>query len=217
MRRAIVILSILLCAWGAIAQSRIRMGLGFSVSSGGSFSTYLASTPITPFGELEYEKRLAGSVSLVTGATFFGAAYTTTESSFGSGSKFNAYFIGVPMLMRWNFGNKNLVCFDFGIQPFYLVNARLEETITKFGDTRTYSGDITQYSNRIYVGPRFQIQYMINRLMVGFSVTIPFGGQSSISTLTHHWPLNQQQSTYLGSNGYSDFYITSVKLSYRIK
>lgn len=200
-----------------LAQSRVRVGLGFSSSTGGSLATYFASSPATLFAEIEYEKRLAGSISLVTGATFFGAGYVTEESSFGSASKFNASYIGVPMLMRFNFGNKNLACMDFGLQPYYLVNAQLEESITKFGEQRTYSGNITEYSNRLYVGLRFQGLYMINRIMLGFVITTPFSGQTTISTLSSHWPLNQQQSTYLGSNGYSDFFMYTFKVSYRIK
>ncbi len=42
-------------------------------------------------------------------------------------------------------------------------------------------------------------------------------GQQSINGLADHWGLNAQESTFLNSNGYSDFFIGGFKVGCRIR
>lgn len=206
--------------WGslpAVAQSRIYLSVGTASSIGGNFSTYLATHSALPTAELEFEKKIIGSVCLLTGLSTFGVDYSNDDTSFGSKSTFNARYLAVPLLARWNVQNKNYYYFDFGLQPYYLLDAHLEESITRFGNVRTAQGDITAYSNRFFMSARFQQTMAFNRFTISIFQYFSFHGQSSVKNLADHWSFNQQQSTYLLSNGYSDFFVLGLKVGVRIK
>jgi hypothetical protein len=208
---------VLMLAVSVCAQSRIYVSAGTSISLGGNISTVFASSPAQLYADVEWQKKMAGSISFVTALSTFGVAYSNDETAFGSQSVFKATYVAVPLMLRWNFGNKNTMYLDAGLQPQYLAKAHLQETLDKFGAARNAEGDITAYSNRLYVAAKFQFSVAINRLMLSMFIISPFSGQQSVSGLADHWKLNQQQSTYLLSNGYSDYYLFGFKAGVRIK
>ncbi len=167
--------------------------------------------------DIEYEKRLIGSFSMVTGASLFNAGYVTTDGSFSSLSEFKATYVAVPLLARWNVGNRNFFYLDFGLVPYYLLHAHLTESMQQFNGTVTVEGDVTPYSNRFYYASKIQMLYCINRFNIGFYFVAPAKGQSSIRNLEGNWGLNNQQSTYLLSNGFSDYFIGGLKAGWRIR
>ena len=205
------------------AQSKLYISGGISTVFGSGLNIFLGnSSPATTkynyrAFDLEYEKRLYGSFSLVSGLSYFNAGYKTDDPSFSALSEFVANYAAVPLMARWNAGNKNFFVLDFGIAPFYLVNAHLKETITKFNSPTTVEGDITKYSNRFYFGYKVQMLFLVNRFYIGLFVIAPAQGQTSLRGLNNHWGLNAQQSTYLLSNGFSDFFVSGLKLGVRIK
>ena len=209
--------------WGslpALAQSRIYLSVGTAGSSPvsrQSVSDQRATSSAQPTLELEFEKKIIGSVCLLTGLSTFGVSYSNDYGPPGSVSRFNARYLAVPLLARWNIRNRNSFYFDIGIQPYYLLDAHLEESITRFGDLRTAQGDITAYSNRFFMSTRFQVTKAFNRINISFFVFSAFAGQSSIKDLADHWPFNEQQSTYLISEGYSSLLVLGLKVGVRIK
>jgi len=212
----------LLCyAFSGKAQSRLYVTGGVSTVFGSGVNVLLGSDFSTEFNylafDVEYEKRVIGSFNFVTGVSLFNSGYTTTDDSFSSLSDFAAYYVAVPLMARWNVGNKNMFYLDFGLAPYYLVDAQLTESITEFGSTKTVSGDITEYSNRFYYASKFQMIILMNRFQIGMFMLFPAKGQSTLKDLEDHWGLNSQQSTYLLSNGFSDYQILGIKAGFRIR
>lgn len=201
----------------AAAQSRIYLSGGIATSYGGNLNTLFASHQPELCADLEWERKITGSINLLTGLSTFGVGYMSNSSSFGSPSAFSSTYLAVPVLVRWNMGNKNFLYFDFGLQPYYLIKAHLKEHYYKFGEDRIAEGDITSYSNRLFAGAKFQETVAFNRLTLSLFIIFPFKGQTTIKNLADHWALNQQQSTYLESNGYSNFAVFGFKLGVRIK
>lgn len=210
------------CSISVLAQSKLYLAGGISSVFGSGANILLGSSS---FGlnykyravDLEYEKRLSGSFNFVSGLSYFDAGYETDDPSFSALSKLNAHYAALPLMVRWNAANKNYLLLDFGLAPFYLINAHLKETLTKFSTPLTVEGDITKYSNRFYLAYKFQMLILINRFYIGLYMITPFKGQTSLRGLENHWGLNAQQSTYLLSNGFSDFFISGFKLGVRIK
>jgi hypothetical protein len=199
------------------AQTRMFVSLGGSLSAGGNATTKFGVSGNLA-GDVEWDKKVMGTLHVVTGISTFGVSYSSSNTSFGSyTSKFNAQYVGVPVMARWNVGNRNFLYLDMGLITYYLAYAKLTESIQKFGSTQTYSGNIAPYSNRLYIGFKVQFGFAINRLSISDFFIYQFKGQETINNLENHWGLNSQQSTYLISNGYSDFRVFGIKLSYRIR
>jgi hypothetical protein len=216
MKKALVLLLLFIVA-NTFGQSRIYVAGGISTSIGGNITTTFAGAPAQLSVDIEWQKKVAGSISFATGLSTFGTAYTTNTSSFGSQSNYKATYIAVPLLIRWNMGNKNIGYLDFGLQPQFLASAHLQESIDKFGTIKNAEGDITAYSNRLYIATKFQYSILINRLLIGLYIITPFTGQQSVKGLQDHWALNQQQSTYLLANGYSDYWVFGIRAGVRLK
>lgn len=172
-----------------------------------------------PTFDAEYQTRVIGSFNFLTGLSLVSAGYKTTDDSFSSASEFNAMYVGVPLMARWNAGNKNYLYLDFGMMPLYLARAHLKESFDKFAnnDPVVVEGNITDYSNRLYYAFKFQMLILVNRFYVGLYLVTPSKGQSTLKGLDGHWGLNSQQSTYLLSNGFSDFSIMGFKAGVRIR
>lgn len=210
-----------LCANMVMGQSKLYIdggissviGSGTNLLFGSNYSIKLKYKSL----DVEYEKRLIGSFSMVTGASLFTAGYVTTDGSFSSLSEFKATYVAVPLLARWNVGNRNFFYLDFGLVPYFLLRAHLTESIRQFNNKVTVEGDVTPYSNRFYFASKIQMIYCINRFNIGLYFVAPAKGQSSIKNLGGNWGLNNQQSTYLLSNGFSDYFIMGIKTGWRIK
>lgn len=217
-------LLILLINLTAIGQSKIYVGGGLSNIFGSGVNIFLGQEGSLmkfnyPVLDVEYQTRVIGSFNFVTGLSVATAGYNTTDDSFSSASAFNATYLGVPLMARWNAGNKNYVYLDFGMMPMYLVRAHLKESFDKFSnnDPVIVEGDVTNYSNRFYYTFKFQMLVLMNRFYLGVYFIQPSKGQSTLKGLDGHWGLNSEQSTYLLSNGFSDFSIIGFKAGVRIK
>ena len=217
MKKGLIILIFLAGSQKTIGQTRIYVASGLTTSSGGDWNTTLAKTSTPLYVDLELEKKMLGSVSIVGGLSTFGVGYNSDDTGFGSQSSYRATFISVPLLFRWNVRNKNILFFDFGLSPYYLLKAHLQESIYKFNIRRDAEGDITEYSKRFFTSLKFQQTVAFNRLTFALFVIAPFKGQSPIKDLVDHWDFNQQQSAYLISGGYKDFVVMGLKAGVRIK
>ncbi len=199
------------------AQTRIYIATGLATSYGGGYNSLFAKIKKPGYFDIEVDIKALGSVSIVSGVSTFGVGYSSEDTGFGSQSSYQARFVSVPALFRWNIRNKNIFLLDFGLSPYYLLNAYLDESIYKFGIKRTAEGDITPYSKRFFTGFKIQQTFAVNRLVISLFIIAPFKGQSSIKDLPDHWGLNQQQSTYLIEGGYKDFFVMGLKTGLRIK
>ena len=205
---------------GACAQSKVYVAfergvIGFRgpslVELGMSFSqtSYLSAS-------IEYEKRAIGAINFLTGLSFLSATYELTSVFAEIESKYRGNFVLLPLMARWNVKNKNFCVADVGIMPFYLLDANLNETTLKFGNPYNVHGDITRYSKRLYFAYKFQLSFLINRFSAGLFLMIPFKNQNALDGLEDHWGLNAQQSPYIGSNGFSDFYSVGLRVGVRL-
>ena len=201
----------------ATAQSRIYVSGGLCTSYGGNLTTLFASHNPEWTADLEWERKITGSIYLLAGVSTFGVSYKSEGDAFGAASAYNSRYLAVPVLIRWNMGNKNFLYFDFGLQPYYLVKANLKEHYFKFGDDKIAEGDITAYSNRLFAGAKFQETIAFNRVILSIFIIFPFKGQTQIKNLADHWALNQQQSPYLQSNGYANYAVFGAKIGMRIR
>jgi hypothetical protein len=222
--RIIALSAALSLAFAAVGQSKLYISGAITNVSGGGLNVTLGKLDEGTFFkfdhaavDLEYSKRLMGPFSFVTGLSYYNAGYNVASRTFGSASHLKMSYMSVPLMIRWNIGNKNLIFIDVGLQPSYLLNAYLEESIVQFNTTRESEGSITQYSNRFYYASKFQVLIPLHRFILGFYYSGLIGHQSSMRNLEGHWGLNAQQSTYLLSDGYSDFDIIGLKLGVRIR
>lgn len=206
------------------SQSKIYIAGGLSNVFGSGVNIFLGEEGSTfqfnyPVLDVEYQTRVIGSFNFTTGLSVVTAGYNATDDSFSSASEFNATYVGVPLMARWNAGNKNYLYLDFGMMPLYLARAHLTESFDKFSnnDPVVVEGNITEYSNRFYYAFKFQMLILMNRFYVGLYLVQPSKGQSTLKGLDGHWGLNSQQSTYLLSNGFSDYSIMGFKAGVRIK
>lgn len=208
----------------ACGQSKLYVAGGVSNIFGSGVNIFLGQEGSLlkfnyPTFDIEYQTRVIGSFNFATGISVISAGYNTTDDSFSSASKFNATYVGVPLMARWNAGNRNYIYLDFGMMPLYLARAHLKESFDKFSnnDPVIVEGDVTKYSNRFYYAFKFQMLVLMNRFYAGVYLIAPSKGQSTLKGLDGHWGLNSQQSTYLLSNGFSDFSIMGFKAGVRIK
>jgi len=200
------------------AQTRYFVSLGGTTSFGGNTSTFYAKVPFSWSADLEIDKKIFGSLYLVTGLSSYGIGYTASKDIFTpSSGEYSARYICVPLMARWNVGNRNFLYVDFGFNTMYLAQAHLRESQDKFGTSRSYEGDIAPYMNRFYQSIKFQETFAFNRFSFSLFMIAQFKGQQTINNLADHWGLNAQQSTFLNSNGYSDFFIGGLKLGCRIR
>jgi hypothetical protein len=200
------------------AQTRYFISLGGSTSFGGNTSTFFAKVPVSWSADLEVDKKVFGSLYVVSGLSSYGIGYTASKDIFTpSSSEYSARYICIPLMARWNVGNRNFLYIDFGLNTMYLAHAHLHESQNKFGSTRDYDGNIAPYMNRFYQSIKFQETFAFNRFSISLFIVAQFKGQQAINNLADHWGLNAQQSTFLNSNGYSDFFIGGFKLGCRIR
>lgn len=217
----IIFSALFIIAFNVRAQSKIYVSGGSAAVIGAGANILLASQSTFRFSypavDAEYERRVIGAFSFVGGVTFFQAGYHIDDDSFSSASFFKANYIGAPVLARWNVGNKNLLLIDAGIVPYYLAQAHLRESREEFGRTVTVEGDIQPYSNRFYVAGRVEFLMMFNRFYAGWFILSPSKGQTTLKDLQDHWGLSAQYSTYLLSNGFSDYIVFGLKAGVRIR
>jgi hypothetical protein len=202
------------------AQSRVFASFGGTTSLGGNFTTFTAKVPTSWSAEVELDKKVLGSLYVVTGLSTFGLGYSVTQSLLvPSNSNYTARYLALPIMARWNVGNRNFCYVDLGINTMYLAQAHLSESIDKFnnGNLESFDGNIAPYLNRFYQSFKFQETLALNRFSFSIFFIAQFKGQGTIHNLSDHWGLNPQQSTFLNSNGYSDFYLAGIKLSCRIR
>jgi hypothetical protein len=206
------------------AQSKVYFSGAITNVSGGGVNVNLGELDEGTFFkfdhyafDLEYSTRLMGSFNFVTGLSFFNAGYDVESLTFGSASELKVSYLAVPLMIRWNISNKNIMMLDVGLAPSYLLKAHLSEHIYQFNTRRVSEGDITKYSNRFYFGYKIQMIIPINRVVLGIFYYGPIGGQTSLKNLDGHWGLNSRQSSYLLSEGYSNFLIIGLKAGIRIR
>jgi hypothetical protein len=164
---------------------------------------------------VESQTRVIGSMNFVSGVSLFNAGYNIRSRDFGSSSDLRIVYLGVPVMARWNIGNKNAFFIDGGVEPTYMLKSHLKESIIRFGEVYEVEGDITKYSNRFYVGWKIQFVMLINRFNLTMFFAGPLSGQSTLGDLEGRWGLNSEQSTYL-IYGYSNFQLFGIRAGVRI-
>ncbi len=216
--KKLLIFLLLIESLAAMGQSRIFISAGAATSLGGSTDTFFASNRTATTIDAEYERKIIGTMSVLTGASWYGVGYQYNGTGFASNtSSFSANYLAVPLMARWNMVNKNMLYLDFGIVTSWMAQAHLMENYTRFGFPQKADGDIAAYSNRLLIGAKFQETILLNRFTLTLYYMVTFKGQNTVKNLPEHWPLNQQQSPYLQSNGYSDYSMLGIRVGLRLK
>ncbi len=217
MKKSLTILLCLLICVFARAQSRIYVSAGLT-SSRGDHNTLIFSNESGGYGffEVEWERKMLGSFHSLIGLSYFKTGYFREEDFLGSMSRFRGNYLAMPLMVRFNVGNKNNFYIDAGPCPYFMLKATLEEGETQFGEFRTFKANITPYSIRLFLGFRVQFTLAVNRFTISGFV-LSGDGNSSVKDLHDHWALNRQESTYLLARGYSNFSMIGWKFGVRIK
>jgi hypothetical protein len=186
------------------AQTRIYVSTGLVGTAGGNINTLLAKER---FGhgcmEIELERKMMGPFHSLIGLSYFRVGYFSEEDLFGSMSRFRGNYLVMPVMLRFNVADRNQIYLDAGPSPYVLMKA--------------HEADITRYSNRFFMAFRFQATFAFGRFTISEYLMWQGEGNSSTKNLADHWFLNAQESTYLLSRGYSDFFLFGFKVGMRIK
>ncbi|HQQ95660.1 MAG TPA: hypothetical protein PLX35_00280 [Cyclobacteriaceae bacterium] len=218
MAKNLMAILLIIASLSATGQSRIFISVGAAASFGGNTDTFFASHQTTSAVDAEYEKKIIGTMSVLTGVSWYNLGYQYDGNGFASNSStFKANYLAVPVMARWNMFNKNMFYLDFGMITSWMAQAHLTEGYTRFGFPQKADGDIAAYSNRLLLGAKFQETVLLNRFTLSVYFMVTFKGQNTVRNLPEHWPLNQQQSPYLQSNGYSDYTLLGFRVGVRIK
>lgn len=163
--------------------------------------------------DVHLEKRLFGSLYIVTGGSYFQAGYTWSGYVDGNyfSSKMRSAYAGVPLLLRFNLYNANVYYIDMGFLGTYLLKANLSEI---YHQDRA-SGDITSSLTRFSPSYLFQFNIVVNRFVVTAYSVIKVPGTSD--DFSDDWELSRSQSVFLIY--WREYYLKAggLKLSYRLR
>ncbi len=166
--------------------------------------------------DLIIEKRINKTIYGITGLTIIQAGYKNNYAT--NYSEFNCTYLGVPLMLRFNFVNAFLL--DIGPIARFPLQADLNETALK-GSIYEVSDhqDISQYLSKLSMGFSMQGSFVINRFVLTGYLT--FGGNSVDESFSQHWALNgsyTNNSLFLRDMRPKFTYIvTGMKLGIRIK
>lgn len=112
--RLIMIALMLIASLSTKGQSKLYLSAGVSNVFGSGLNIFLGQKDESLFKfnhvafDGEYQTRVIGSLNFVTGLSVFSAGYNATDDSFSAASKFDATYVGTPLMVRWNIGNNRL-------------------------------------------------------------------------------------------------------------
>jgi hypothetical protein len=187
-----------------------NFNLGFSnnaITTGGHFDDQ-------SFGkynmfDVHLEKRLFGSLYLVTGGSYFQTGYSWSGDFFSSELK--SSYAGIPLLLRFNLYNANVYYLDMGFLGTYLLKAKLTETY----DQDRASGNIARHLTRFSPSYLFQFNVVINRVVLTAYSIIKVPGTAD--DFSSDWELSRNQSVFLIYWREYYFKAGGLKLSYRLR
>jgi hypothetical protein len=226
--RALSCLAICLFCFDMKAQTRLFISAGTNskteFSAGPNLNLGLANNSISlgSYGEdgkfgryfcadLMMEKRLYGPYYWLTGIKMnqTGYQYQSKDTVFASTLK-NTY-ISVPLLVRVNLYNANVMYLDFGLMENYLVKADLKERAYDIEDRQNITRHLSRFSTSFY----FELMIAYRRFGISaYSQLKSFGTSSDFSG---SWGLDYDQSFFLLY--YKNFYFKNagIKLTYRLR
>ena len=218
LKNVIFILIIFLWVNDGWSQSRMYASAGLTRTNGGPWNIFkdYSQAPGTPYFDFEFDKKLVGPIHFAAGVSYLGIGYSSDDKFFGSAIDFQASYLAIPVLARWNFRNRNYLYLDVGFCPFYLLRANLKEEIDQFNTEKVVEGNISRYSTRLLYYMKLQGSIALSRLKLSAFWIIPFDGQYVTKDLHRYWGLNKEQSTYLTGSDYLPGYY-GIKAGFRIK
>jgi len=175
---------------------------------------------------IEAQIKVISASNILTGLNFyqtnFGAGPYFDDERYGivvfdKDFEYKANYIGVPILYRLNYKNRNFLFLDLGWVPSYLLRGNLRESVIGTGINMTGDFDITRYSQK-FILP-FKIQLSIAYQKFTFTSFMMRLNESNVipETFVNNWPVSPQFSTYYASKGMTKFRIIGFKIGYRIK
>ena len=159
--------------------------------------------------EFNLEKRMFGSLYLVSGLGWFNTGYVYSGDSFYS--RLNNSYLNVPVILRFNWFNYNYIYIDGGLMGNYLTSSHLKERWYTDAD----EGNITKHMSRFSANFIFQLSFVVNRFTISaYKHTTANGSAEDFST---SWGVPRNGSAFLLYVTNYSFKSGGVKISYRIK
>lgn len=180
-------------------KNTITVGGYYDNRSFGKYNTF----------DIQVQKRLFGSLYLVSGGSYFESGYSWSGDYFSSDLK--SSYAGIPLLLRFNLYNANVYYLDGGIMGSYLLKADLVETY----DQNRASGDIAPFLSRFSSSYIFQFNIVINRVVLSMYSIIKLPGAAS--DFSDKWDLPRNQSVFLIYWREYYFKASGVRISYRLR
>lgn len=224
-RSKLLLIAFLFFCFSSSAQTSSRLFLQAGLGLSGNTLAY-KGTNLKPSIEFGVDKRIVGSIYVYAGINYYQTLHEVdTETAFSGTvySEFDRSVIGLPILLRYSVGNRNLFYTDFGILPTYLLKANLRESGEAFDYNifqfvnKEDEGDITEYLNRFNFSFRFAQTINYQRFQFVLSVDIPVAsGRSSTGNLQENWALGTS-SNFIANGGFINSAFIAFKFGYRLK
>jgi hypothetical protein len=184
-----------------LANNSISTG---SYTRDGSFGRYLCL-------DLTIERRLYGPYYWLSGIRMnqTGYQYQSENTIYTSALK-NTY-VSLPLLVRVNLYNGNIMYLDFGFMQNYLIKSTLKESFFDITDHQNITDHLSHFSTSFY----FELMIAYRKFGISaFSQSKSFGSSANFSD---DWGLDYNRSFFLLY--YRNFYFKNagVKLTYRIR
>ncbi|MFL5729615.1 MAG: hypothetical protein ACJ75J_09040 [Cytophagaceae bacterium] len=188
--------------------ANLNLGLNNNSISVGSYSTEYSFCKYNRF-DLTLERRLYGPFYWLSGIKFNQSGYKYAQGVYTSNLK-NSY-VSLPLLLRVNLMNGNLMYFDFGFLQNYLLKSDLKESVLDLSDHQ----DITRHLSRFSTSFYYEFSVAIKRFSFGmFAQTKAFGTSSDFSA---DWGLPRNNSLFLLYYRNYSFNSKGIKISYRLR
>ena len=189
------------------AEPNLNTGIPGLISAGTSnsdnkFGKYLRLS-------LTMEKRVYGPYYWLTGFKINQAGYTYKISPFSSSLK-NTY-LSIPLLVRANLFNANVVYLDVGVMENVLLSANLKESYMQSSDQK----NVARYLSRLSTCFYFELGFNFRRF--GISAFLQSNAFGTSKDFSGHWNLQHNNSYFLYY--FQSFYYETkgINISYRIR
>ncbi|MBX9851839.1 MAG: hypothetical protein K2X86_08780 [Cytophagaceae bacterium] len=214
-----------LCFFEIKAQTRVFVGVAYTGATFGAKpnlnlgwqgnSIFLGTENLdNTFGrylhfDLMVERRLFGPYYWLSGVKFHQTGYRYDNGYYISRLK-NSY-LSVPLLLRINIYNGNVLYIDVGFLQNFLIYSDLSESYPGVSDRQ----NIAAYTSRLSTGFYFELTYAYRRF--GLSAYFQSKSFATAKDFSIRWKLDTEDSLFLIF--YRNYYFSSagVKLNFRLR
>ena len=216
-----------LCSFEIKAQTRVFFAVGHSSAifgarpnfnlglqlQGSSVFLGTESTDYTfgryPRVDLTVERRLFGPYYWMSGVKFTQTGYRYADEYHTS--RLRNYYLSIPLLLRVNLYNGNVIYVDVGFLQNVLLYSDLKESFDGTSDHQ----NIAPYTSRLSTCFYFELSYNYRRW--GLSAFFQSRSLASSRDFSLRWKIDANHSYFLLFNRNYYFSTNGIKLTFRLK